>query len=133
LSFLSLKNCPSSNVKTLWAMHIWIPTIVMMDHALYIQLIPILFSTYIFINLNPSWLTMDYISKLQWVCFIYIMKWFCIKYCNKFSIFYIIYTWIFKNGSNLQWTCHGKSFFKWKKHLQFTFLKGMLEILPLYN
>jgi len=24
-------------------------------------------------------------------------------------------------------------FFKWKKHLQFTFLKGMLEILSLYN
>jgi hypothetical protein len=93
--FFSLKNGPSSNVKTLWTMHIWIPTFLMMDHALYIQFIRIVFSIDILINLNPSWLTVDYISKLQWVCFIYMMKWFCIKYCNKFSIFYVIYRWIF--------------------------------------
>ncbi len=125
LNFFSLKNGPSSNVKTLWAMHIWIPTIVMMDHALCIQFIPILFSTYVLINLNPFWLTMDYISKLQWACFIYMMKWFCINYCNNFSIFYIIYTWIFKNGSNLQWTCHGMAIiFQMEKTFAIYLFKG---------
>jgi hypothetical protein len=128
--FFPLKNGPSSNVKTLWA------TNRCDDGSCIIHSIHSYLIFNLYIDKLESFLVNNglYISKLQWVCFIYMMKWFCLKYCNNFSIFYIIYTWIFKNGRNLQWTCHGMAIiFQMEFFLQFTFLKGMLEILSLYN